>query len=451
CLTAARAREAARKARDLVLRKGALEGMSLPGKLADCQERDPAKSELFLVEGESAGGSAKMGRDRKFQAILPLKGKILNVEKAREDQMVAHEEIRAMITALGTKFHSRITASGDGNGNGNGDGAAHPDGFDIMGLRYHKIIIMTDADVDGSHIRTLILTFFYRHMRPLVEGGHLYIAQPPLYRVAKGKEEQWLYSDDELERFMAQQRLSNLKVTSADGTVVLEGVDLQKALEALKRFADALKTDEEAEDLPHALLLPLLGATAADQLRAGALHEGFTAKLVEEMLEEKGLPHSRMADALDGGASWEVTLPEDKKHVLHLSDLSHDRVRRCFALYAEVSRIVEGGPFTLERSGKAVETGLPWGALRDAAERYADKANIGVQRYKGLGEMNAEQLWATTMDPATRVLLKVDPADANLDPEKNPDHWFNLLMGDEVEPRRNFIQENARYVKNLDV
>ena len=442
CFTAQKAREAARKARDLVQRKNAMDGGSLPGKLADCQERDPAHSELFLVEGESAGGSAKMGRDRKFQAILPLKGKILNVEKAREDQMVAHEEIRAMITALGTKFHSRIAAMGDGNG----DGAAQPEGFDIKGLRYHKIIIMTDADVDGSHIRTLILTFFFRHMRPLVEDGYLYIAQPPLYRVAKGKEERWLYSDDELERHMAEQRLSNLKVASADGAVTLEGVGLYKALEALKRFGTTLKTDEEAEGLPHALLLSLLDTAAANDLREGKLHEGFTPKLVEEMLEEKKLPYSRMAEALDGGASWEVTLPADKKHVLHLSDLSQDRVRRCFDLYPSVAAIVQGSAYTIQRAGKAAEEQVAWDALAEAAERLADRGNVTVQRYKGLGEMNAEQLWETTMDPERRVLLRVSSEDALA-----ADQTFDLLMGDSVEPRRNFIQTNAKYVKNLDV
>ncbi len=225
CLTSQKARDAARKARDMVLRKNALDGGSLPGLLADCQERNPENSELFLVEGPSAGGSAKMGRDRGFQAILPLKGKILNVEKAREEQMIAHEELRAIITALGTKFHSRVKAS-NGNGDGygdddegneeeNGDGA---DGFDLDSLRYHKIIIMTDADVDGSHIRTLLLTFFYRHMRPLVEGGYLYIAQPPLYKASKGKTEQWLYSDDALEQWTAKERYTGLKVTSKDGT-----------------------------------------------------------------------------------------------------------------------------------------------------------------------------------------------------------------------------------------
>ncbi len=442
--TAQRAREAARKARELVQRKNAMDGGSLPGKLADCQERDPARSELFLVEGESAGGSAKMGRDRKFQAILPLKGKILNVEKAREEQMVGHEEIRAMITALGTKFHSRIAAMVEGNGNG--DGPAQPEGFDIKGLRYHKIIIMTDADVDGSHIRTLILTFFFRHMRPLVEDGYLYIAQPPLYRVAKGKDEQWLYSDDEMERYAAQQRMSNLKVTSASGGATLEGVGLYKALEALKRFAALLKTDEEAEGIPHDLLLPLLGTAAANQLRAGALHEGFTSKLVEEMLEEKKLPYSRMADVLDGGASWEVILPEDKKHVLHLSDLSHDRVRRCFDLYPEAGRIVQGGPYTVQRANKGTEENVAWDSLAEVTERLSDRGNYTVQRYKGLGEMNAEQLWETTMDPARRVLLQVSSEDALA-----ADQTFDLLMGDSVEPRRNFIQTNAKYVKNLDV
>ncbi|MBI4198443.1 MAG: DNA topoisomerase (ATP-hydrolyzing) subunit B [Chloroflexi bacterium] len=451
-LIAQKAREAARKARDLVQRKNAMDGGSLPGKLADCQERDPAHSELFLVEGESAGGSAKMGRDRKFQAILPLKGKILNVEKAREDQMVAHEEIRHVITALGTKFHSRITASGDGNGNGNGAAKGEHDGFDLSSLRYHKIIIMTDADVDGSHIRTLILTFFYRHMRPLVEEGHLYIAQPPLYRVAKGKEEKWLYSEEEMERYIAQQRLSNLKVASATGDIALEGLTLQRALENLKRFAAVVKTDEEAEGLPHTLLLPLLATEPAKAMAEGSLHEGFTAELVERMLTETGFTFTRGSGPTEGEPWWEVALPEGKRHTLRLGDLSHDRVRRCFELYATVATLVRG-PYTLLRAGKVAEEGLAWDSLIGAADRYADRAGFTVQRYKGLGEMNAEQLWETTMDPTTRVLLQVKvPDKADVVAERDlPDSVLNLLMGDEVEPRRAFIQEHARYVKNLDV
>ncbi|MBI4199120.1 MAG: DNA topoisomerase (ATP-hydrolyzing) subunit B [Chloroflexi bacterium] len=402
CLTAQKARDAARRARDLVLRKNALDGSSLPGKLADCQERDPGQSEVYLVEGESAGGSAKMGRDRRFQAVLPLKGKILNVEKAREEQMLAHEEIKAVITALGTRFHHH------------GDPAA--EGFDLKTLRYHKVIIMTDADVDGSHIRTLLLTFFYRHMRPLVQGGYLYIAQPPLYRVTKGKSESWLYSEEAKEGWVARQAFGSLKVVSANGSFSLSGPEAVKLLEPLRSFQQSAAEVERAVALNFQGLVELLKRVRTPNGSSG--------------LPEAGTP------SLDGAASL-GGLPDVPA------------ARRCRELYPQVQVLVEGGPFTLLRRGKEVASGLSWQQLPEVLEQQADHAGIAIQRYKGLGEMNPQQLWDTTMNPETRTMLRV--AVEQVEQAEEADRWFSELMGDDVEPRRRFIEEHARKVRNLDI
>ncbi|MDO8750598.1 MAG: DNA topoisomerase subunit B [Dehalococcoidia bacterium] len=448
CLTSQKAREAARKARDIVLRKTAMDGGSLPGKLADCQERDPALSELFLVEGESAGGSAKMGRDRKFQAILPLKGKILNVEKAREDQMIGHEEIRAMITALGTKYHSRVVKSigdesGDGNGNGNGNGAKAADGFDLAALRYHKVIIMTDADVDGSHIRTLLLTFFYRHMRPLVEGGNLYIAQPPLYKGSKGKAEEWLFSDDAKDQWVARQKYSGLRVVSKDGSINLTGIELYKAVEALRHLQEALSEMERLMEVPTDFMLSLLRSNVAEEYKKEATTQQIMAQ-VEAWMQETHMPFKPIQKT--GEERLEVEFTAGTTFQLATNYFAHPHMRRCFGVYPSARTLVEKGPYQVLRRGKEVGNDVPWQELLDIVDANADSAGINIQRYKGLGEMNPEQLWDTTMNPETRSLLQVTAEDA-----LRADEVFSLLMGDVVEPRREFIQARAREVRNLDV
>ena len=446
CLTSQKAREAARKARDMVLRKNAMDGGSLPGKLSDCQERDPALSELFLVEGESAGGSAKMGRDRKFQAILPLKGKILNVEKAREDQMISHEEIRHIITALGTKFHSRVKVSNDENGDGNGNGHNDADGFDLDALRYHKVIIMTDADVDGSHIRTLILTFFYRHMRPLVEDGYLYIAQPPLYKVWKGKAEEWIYTEEEKEQWLAKQRYTGLKVLSSDGSITITPADLQKTLAGLRGFQKALDDLEELTEVPTDFLLLLLRSSVGEWYRQDMANADQVMMQTRTWMQDMGMPFNPMYDQKTGEKWLDVEFPNGTKFKLASQHFEAPAMRRCFELYPIVKALAEGGPYVVQRRGKEVESDIPWHQLADSMEQNADKSGINIQRYKGLGEMNPEQLWETTMNPETRTILRVNAEDA-----LEADRWFSLLMGDAVEPRRDFIQTRAREVRNLDV
>ncbi len=444
CLTAQKAREAARKARDMVLRKNAMDGSSLPGKLADCQERDPALSEVFLVEGESAGGSAKMGRDRKFQAILPLKGKILNVEKAREDQMISHEEIRNIITALGTKFHSRIKANGDESTNGNGNHDA--DGFNLDALRYHKVIIMTDADVDGSHIRTLILTFFYRHMKPLVEGGYLYIAQPPLYKGSKGKSEEWLYSEEDKDRWLAKQEYSELKVLSLDRSINLTGAQLRKTVEDLRHLHEALGDMERLMEIPTGFSIRLLGSPAGESFKQDPFTPSQVMAQVEAWMRESKIPFETVNDKKTGETWLEVEFSPGKKFELFSRHFQHPLIRRTFELYFRVKKLADSGPYLVQRRGKEVKADVPWSQLLDVAEENADSSGISIQRYKGLGEMNPEQLWETTMNPETRTMLRVTAENA-----READATFDLLMGDTVEPRRNFIQSRAREVRNLDI
>ncbi len=456
CLVSQKAREAARKARDMVLRKNAMDGGSLPGKLADCQEKDPALSEVFLVEGESAGGSAKMGRDRKFQAILPLKGKILNVEKAREEQMISHEEIRAVITALGTKFHSRVKSHGNGSGNGNGDDPSNGDmeeekqdalGFNLDALRYHKVIIMTDADVDGSHIRTLLLTFFYRHMRPLVEGGFLYIAQPPLYKVAKGKQEDWLYSEEEKDRWVAKQKYTGMKVSSAaDDTFSIAGAEIHNPIARLMEFEGVLADLGRLTGIPTGFLLLLLRSSQGEWYRQELTTTNQVMLQTRAWAQDMQMLRNHGYDKKTDQNWLEVEFPEGNKFKLYESHFASPPMKRCFELYPRVQALVEGGPYVVQRRGKDVGNDLLWDQLTGTVEQNADKSGINIQRYKGLGEMNPDQLWETTMDPDSRTILRVAADDA-----LEADRVFSILMGEAVEPRRAFIQARAREVRNLDV
>jgi len=425
-IDAARAREAARKARDMTRRKGYLDSSSLPGKLADCQERDPAKAELFIVEGESAGGSAKQGRDRRHQAILPLKGKILNVEKARFDRMLAHEEIRTLITALGA-------------------GVQTMDDFDISKLRYHRLVIMTDADVDGSHIRTLLLTFFYRQLREVIERGYLYIAQPPLYRVKKGKSEIYIGSDEELNRHLLTKSTEDRKVTTASGAT-FEGEELFKMLERLtecRRFKDLLARRGFDGDLLETLLqegvFQRQHFAERDWLEKAAAALGEKKRKAEiSHDEEHSLYQMKVAPRTLGAirpvVSWDGLAGTVEYRRLYQA------YQDTLALDAPPLKLVSG---TGEKMKEEVVAGKD--ALLELLVQAA-KEGVHIQRYKGLGEMNPEQLWETTMDPERRRLLQVRIEDFT-----EADNIFNVLMGEPVEPRRKFIEENALDVRNLDI
>ncbi len=431
CVEAAHAREAARKARDLTRRKGALDASNLPGKLADCSERNPEFSELFLVEGDSAGGSAKQGRDRKFQAILPLKGKILNVEKARFDKMLSSDEIKVIITALGTSIGK--------------------DDFDIAKLRYHKLIIMCDADVDGSHIRTLILTFFYRWMPEIIQRGYLYIAQPPLYKVTHGKSESYLKDDREYQAFLVD-RIKDaweLEIAHGDGRTGngdggrLAGARLAHFLEKIALFRQNLEKlcsrGYPADAIKVALQngvkdkLSLTDAAKVEQVARIIEASGFHAVVVGED-EEHGTRYVRFLSKRDGverevRIDWNlVTSAEYRAMATNQLGLE--------AISASGFILVKGDSMTAHDTlEEALET------LYDGA-----KKGLSIQRYKGLGEMNPTQLWETTMDPAKRRLLRVQVED-----DVEADSIFTILMGDEVEPRRAFIQDNALDVRNLDI
>ncbi len=417
---AARAREAARKARELTRRKSALDGDSLPGKLADCQERDPAKCELFLVEGDSAGGSAKQGRDRKFQAILPLRGKILNVEKARLDKILSNNEVRTIITALGA-------------------GAGQED-TDLEKLRYHKAIIMTDADVDGSHIRTLLLTLFYRHFPQLVERGHVYVAQPPLYRVSKGKEEHYIGTEEELTGFFVERAVAAYTVTIPALKKTYKGADLTRALETLQRY-ERLLTRLARKGYTEELLVFLFGAglcretfsslDGAEALRAKVRALGFETG--ELRFDEEHSLYEFIA------TSEQNPHPAPVNHALHhASEFLTAR-----ALHEKLKDF-DRPPFRLRNGDGEMEVSDRRALLHELLG--AVKAKHHVQRYKGLGEMNPEQLWRTTMDPSKRRLLQVRIEDAG-----EADVLFSVLMGDAVEPRRKFIEDNALNVTNLDI
>jgi DNA gyrase subunit B len=431
-IDAARAREAARKAREIV-RKGAIGSTMLPGKLADCQERDPAQCELYIVEGDSAGGSAKQGRDRRFQAVLPLKGKILNVEKARFDKMLSHSEIKTLITALGTGIGK--------------------DDFDLNRLRYHKVVFMTDADVDGSHIRTLLLTFFYRQMPELIESGRIYIAQPPLFKVKRGKREEYIKDERSMVRYLMRQATNDLKVASVSTEVVIEGRDLARALEQmveLNRYCEKLMRRLGNDERLLNLLLEAFGG------REGALRkDGVTIKSVFQ--DSEGEQIARIEQKL-AKAGYNTELSPDEEHGLWEIETntagggkvkidwdltSHVEFQKAVEIYKKLEENLTA-PFMLGENGSKESIG----SREELLERVlmTAKKDLTIQRYKGLGEMNPEQLWETTMNPEKRTLLQV-----KIDDAVETDQIFTILMGDAVEPRRKFIEDNALDVKNLDV
>ncbi|MHC5306377.1 DNA topoisomerase (ATP-hydrolyzing) subunit B [Bartonella sp. LJL80] len=422
---AAAAREAARKARELTRRKGALDISSLPGKLADCQERDPAKSEIFIVEGDSAGGSAKSGRSRQNQAILPLRGKILNVERARFDRMLSSDMIGTLITALGTSIGK--------------------DEFAPDKLRYHKIIIMTDADVDGAHIRTLLLTFFFRQMPELIERGHLYIAQPPLYKVTRGKSSQYIKNEAAFEEFLIDTGLDEAVLELANGEM-RAGADLRQLVEdarMLRQLLTGLHTRYDRAVVEQAAIAGALNPEALstpEKAQAAADRAALRLDLIAEDMERGWTGHV----GEDGGLRFERVLRGVKDVVvLDMGLIGSADARQIDRLSQRLGEVY-GQPPVLRRKDKTEPMSGPV-ALLDSI--FANgKKGLALQRYKGLGEMNAEQLWETTLDPDARSLLQVKVTDAT-----DADSLFSRLMGDEVEPRREFIQENALSVANLDV
>ena len=437
---AARAREAARKARDMTRRKGVLDGIGLPGKLADCQERDPAKSELFIVEGDSAGGSAKQGRDRKFQAILPLRGKVLNVEKARFDKLLASEQVATLITVLGT---------GIGSGLGSDD-------FKIEKLRYHRVIIMTDADVDGSHIRTLLLTFFYRQMPELIERGYIYIAQPPLYKIKQGREERYLKDDFELDQYMLNLSMMQAALVPARDAEPITG----DALAAIARkyvMADAV-VERLSRLMDHDTLHELMDGLAlnldsADEAHASAERlQAALLKNVHQISRSLAPAVEVTAHADESGEKWHLRIVRHLHGNQKVSIITQDFLKSSdYKVLSDVAQTLRGlvgeGAEVRRGEGDKVRS-QPVGSFREAMRWLLADAEKGVsrQRYKGLGEMNAEQLWETTMDVNARRLLKVQIEDAIA-----ADQIFTTLMGDNVEPRRVFIEENALGAQNIDV
>jgi DNA gyrase subunit B len=420
-IAAMRARLAARKARELTRRKSALDSSSLPGKLADCSIRDPEAAELFIVEGDSAGGSAKQGRDRTYQAILPLRGKIINSEKNRINKVLSNNEIQAMITAIGTGIG---------------------DEFDIESLRYHRIIIMTDADVDGSHIRTLVLTFLYRHMKELFERGHIYIAVPPLYRVKLGNQEYYFEKDSQLEDLLVRERFGDLDVHDRDGNEV-------KLTEAKwKRFTSALAEFEGW----FARLRSDFGHHAVDLLISHRLVEldAMTPGDVEKALVDLPSNGFTLSVLENDAAGARVKVIEESTSSAYIVVLSAELLASPIyanlrKAYARLVDIIGPAPFTLAL-GKKTAQALTFSDLRTMALDLAKEVGISLSRFKGLGEMNDTQLWETTMDPAKRLLVRVDVEDAHA-----ADQLFSMLMGDQVEPRRLFIEANAKDVKFLDV
>jgi DNA gyrase subunit B len=453
-IDAAAAREAAKRARELTRRKGVMDIASLPGKLADCQERDPAKSELFLVEGDSAGGSAKQGRDRHYQAILPLKGKILNVERARFDRMLASKEVGTLIQAMGT---------GIGR-----------DDFNIEKLRYHKIVIMTDADVDGSHIRTLLLTFFYRQMPEIIEKGHLYIAQPPLYKVAKGRSELYVKDDNALDNYLVEAGLSGVVLETAGGARA--GKDLAALVEHARRMRSLMAYVPRRYDGTIIEAMALTGALNPDFGPADRASAVAKAAAWMQAQDNEGKWSGRVSE--EGGYHFErLWRGVTDHHMIEAGFLLSAEARKLHRLaseetesYAVPARLVKGSAAAVEvdiieddaDGGEEIEVGAQAPRNTGKADKgtalitrpselleailVAGRKGLAVSRYKGLGEMNAEQLWETTLDPENRSLLQVEIEQADL-----ADEIFTKLMGDVVEPRRDFIVENALNVANLDV
>ena len=423
-MDAAAAREAARKARELTRRKGVLDISTLPGKLADCQERDPAKCEMFIVEGDSAGGSAKQGRDRKFQAILPLKGKILNVERARFDRMLGSQEIGTLITALGT---------------GIGQGAVEQGGFSIDKLRYHRIIIMTDADVDGSHIRTLLLTFFFRQMRELIERGHLYIAQPPLYRAKRGNDERYLKDDAAMESYLLDKALSGARLSYCDGDV-FEADDLRAQVNVLREAT--LNLRRLSNVIPTFLLeqAAIAGVLTSDSIRATE-----RAPDLANRLNAVSLPTERgwLVNADNGLIISRTVRGVVEKYTLEPAAMRSAEAR-WLTERAETLAKRFAEPATLKLDSQTPTVAGPASAY-DRILAYG-RRGLSFQRFKGLGEMNPDQLWQTTLDPSVRSLLQVKVQDS-----EDAAQVFSTLMGDVVEPRRDFIVGNALKVANLDV
>jgi DNA gyrase subunit B len=463
-IDAARAREAARKARDLTRRKGALDGGGLPGKLADCSEKQPERCELFLVEGESAGGTAKQGRDRRFQAILPLKGKILNVEKARYDKMLGHEEIRAMITALGTGIGK--------------------DDFDTAKLRYGKIILMTDADVDGSHIRTLLLTFFFRHMQELIKRNNVYIAQPPLYSIKKGKSQQYIKDDREFVKVMVKRASEGLIVRYGEGAAKIEGAALAKFITILNEYLGFFdKVLKRTRDEKVAELLPRLDLSKRADFEGDKKTQPKKVEKLEKELKkiQKERQFKEVESRFDEEHNlWEVRFVNSQgaEHLINWELVSAPEFRQLMTKFKQIEENLEP-PFVVETIAKAAvssngneseETGEEGDAAKKSAKPGAKKKaevevvekstarelfdyviaqgkkDFTVQRYKGLGEMTAPQLWETTMDPERRTLLSV-----KLEDIAESETIFTTLMGEDVEARRKFIEENALDVKNLDI
>jgi DNA gyrase subunit B len=419
-IDAARAREAARKARDMTRRKGALDSGGLPGKLADCQERDPSRCEIFLVEGESAGGTAKGGRDRRNQAILPLRGKILNVEKARYDKMLGHEEIRCMITALGCGIGK--------------------DDFDVTKLRYHKVIIMTDADVDGSHIRTLLLTFFFRHMQELITRGHVFVAQPPLYRIKKGKSEKYIKDDKEFTREILRRATESLKVELA-GKSVLEGTELRNYLMQLDEFQTTWQRMERRLREPRVMEV-LARVDMAIDTKADFLEEANLKPVLEAL---KALKVDAALSKEEEHSSWKVTYkdPTNAERAIDIELAGTAEYKRLRAMAKQTSKLNQP-PFVVMRDTRK-DTIATWRELLAFVKNEGTR-EVNVQRYKGLGEMNAEQLWETTMNAESRTLLRV-----SLEDLVQSDQIFTTLMGEDVEARRKFIEDNALDVRNLDI
>src|SRR3989440_2007608 len=427
---AARAREAARKARELTRRKGVLDGMGLPGKLADCQERDPTQCELYLVEGDSAGGSAKQGRDRKFQAILPLRGKILNVERARMEKVLGSQEIVTLITALGAGIGKAVDEHND------------KDAFDIAKLRYHRIIIMTDADIDGSHIRTLLLTFFYRQMPELVERGHIYIAQPPLYKAKQGKQESYLKDDHELKQHLLKVALNGAELTPGIGAPSLAAQTFENVARQYL-LAEAVVERVARVIEPAALYAMLGGARVELDTDASATR---SAQAVQDAIAD---PEVRVESRYDAATETRRLVIVRTHHgTPHVTSLDADFLASGDGAQIRTAADVLQG---LIQPGAVIKRGDKQQAVKTFKEALdwllaEARSSVAIQRYKGLGEMNPEQLWETTMDPAVRRLLKVQIEDAVASEE-----IFSTLMGDEVEPRRAFIESNALGVRNLDV